>query len=136
MARLLVIADGSRKGQISVAKPDGHVFGAMEDKGQYQRKHGNVDEWPGTFVIVDMVGMTIEEATELADPVITYKAGEIDPIDGKPKQIATIHYNSKGLVDFEAMAGTSERSDKLTVDRTVSREVTEVREYITERTSG
>jgi hypothetical protein len=131
-----VIADGIRKGQISVAKPDAHVFGAMEDKRQYQRKHGNVDKWPATFVIVDLVGMAIEEATALADPVVTYRDGEIDPIDGKPKQIATIHHNSKGLVDFEAMAGTSERSDELAADRTVARDVTEVRQYITERISG
>jgi hypothetical protein len=136
MARLLVLAKGRRKGQISVAKPDDHVWGAMEDKRQYQRKHGNTDNWPGTFVIVDLVGMSIEEATALADPVVTYKDGEIDPIDGKPKRIATIHHNSRGLVDFDAMTDTPERGDDLTANRTVSRDVSEVRQHITERTSG
>ncbi len=136
MARLLVMASGERKGQISVAKPDGHVWGAMEDKAQYQVKHGNVDGWPDTYVIVDLVGMTIEEATALADPVVTYKDGEIDPIDGLPKQIATIHHNSRGLVDFESMADTSEMNTELAVDSKVSRKVVEVLQYITERTSG
>lgn len=134
MARLLVIASGERKGQISVARPDGHVWGAMEEKRQYQRKHGNVDRWPDTFVIVDLEGMTVEEATALADPVVTYRDGEIDSIDGRPKRIATIHHNSRGLVDFDSMAGTPERSDELTVDRRVRRQVADVRQYITERT--
>ena len=136
MARLLVIANGPRKGEISVAKPDGWVFGAMEEKLRYRLKHGNVDDWPDTFVIVDLAGLSIEEATALADPVITYADGPIDLADGLPEQIITIHHNSKGLIDFDAMANTGTRTTELADDRKIQRNVGEVREYITERKSG
>ena len=136
MARLLVHANGERKGQIVVGVPNEWVFGAMEDKDQYRAKYGDSDGWPDTFVIVDLPDMSIEEAEELAAPVMTYKDGAIDPLDGLPKQILTIHYNSKGLVDFEAMADTSAKLTELSDDRKVSRNVEEVRQYITERKSG
>lgn len=136
MARLLVLAHGPRKGEISIAKRDGVPFGSMEDKAEHLRRYGNLDRWPDTFVIVSLLEMSIEEAEELASPVVTWKDGPIDPLDGLPKQIPTMHYNSKGLIDFEAMADTGKRMDDLTEDRKISRSVGEVREHITERTSG
>ena len=135
-SRLLVFANGPDKGQISVAKPDGWVFGAMEDKAQYRLKHGNVDDWPDTFVIVDLEGLSIEEATRLADPVVTHADGPIDLADGLPKRIPTVHYNSKGLIDFDAMANTGTRTTELADDRKIQRNVGEVRAHIVERKSG
>ncbi|KKN70654.1 hypothetical protein LCGC14_0429270 [marine sediment metagenome] len=136
MARLLVFANGPDLGQISVAKPDGWVFGTMEDKAQYRLKHGNVDDWPDTFVIVDLEGLSIEEATALADPIVTYRDGPIDLADGLPKQIITIHHNSKGLIDFDAMVNTGTRIAELADDGKVQRNVGEVRAHIVERKSG
>lgn len=136
MACLLVVSNGPDKGNISAAKPDGFVFGAMEDKGQHLIKYGNLDKWSDNFVVVELTGMTIEEAEGLVAPVITYADGPIDKITGLPRQIPTYHYNSKGLINFEAMAHTPERVSELTKNRKIRRNVNAVRAQIVERTIG
>lgn len=133
MARLLVRAKAPFVGDISVAVPDDHQFGAMEDIEQYRSENGD-DGWPGDFVVVDLLGMSIAEALDLAAPVVTTRDGPIDEITGLPKQIATIHHNSKGVIDFDAMANTDSRRNELATNRRVTRGVGEVRDHITERT--
>ena len=133
MARLLIRAKAPHRGQISVAKPDGHVFGAMEDISQYAAKHGSRADWPGDFIVLDLVGMSVAEAERLAAPVVIRSDGPIDPITNLPSDVHAIPHNSKGLLDIDAMANTSARRDNLRDDFSLSRRENEVQANITER---
>jgi len=135
MARFIVEAKGLEKGRVVSAFPNGHVFGSQEDIFEIEKKDGDRTKWAGTFVIVDIPDMLIEEAQALAAPVITYSDGPIDEITGLPTPIATIVYNSAGLFDFDKMAKTGPEKQKLTVDFRVELSRVDALPHITIRTA-
>lgn len=135
MARLLVRTKAGFKGDISTVKPNSHMFGAMEDIVEHKKKYGNTNKWSGNFVIVDIPDMLLEEAQLLREPVVTRIDGNIDEITGKPKDVWTIHYNSKGNIDYEAMADTPEKVTILNKDSKVTATKLESQSKIIERTA-
>ena len=99
MARLLIIFSGDRQGELSGVFPDSHVFGRMEDYDAYVSAFGSDQGWRNTFVIVDVPGMTIEEARDLAAVVADTTVVQ-DPDTGTMNEFQTIRFNCKGWADL------------------------------------
>lgn len=135
MARLLVRTKGGVKGDITAVFPNDHVFGAMEDIVEHKKRYGNTDRWSSSFVIVDIPDMSIEEARLLKESVVTRKDGAIDEATGLPEDIFTIHYNSKGNIDYEAMADTPEKITTLQKDSRVIINKVDANSKIVERSA-
>ena len=66
-------------------------------------------------------------------PVITQQAGPIDDLTGQATIVDTIHHNSKGLIDYNAMANTPPRRDDLNNNAHIKRTHGESLAHITER---
>ena len=133
MARLLVLQKQPGRGNISSAFVDGAPVGAMCSMDEYIEKFGGRDGWPEDFIIVDLIGMSDEEASDLQDPIVTHQLGPIDPTTGEPRVIDTIQFNSKGLILYNQMADTQERQDELDNNFRISRIYAEVATLVVRR---
>lgn len=60
--------NGHRKGDPIAVMPNGHAWGAGEDKRAHLAKYGNLDDWQGLFVIVQITDLSVEKAETYLEP--------------------------------------------------------------------
>lgn len=120
MVRFLCIAKGVRKGEVSVAMPDGHVFGRMEDYDQYVAHFGSDKGWPDSFVIVDVPDMTVEEGETLSRPAVHFEPGN-DPLAPEAK-LEIIDHIHAAVIDFEPLERFTDSRETLVSHRKIARD--------------
>lgn len=58
---------GHRRGDPIAVMPNGHQWGAGEDKRAYQAKYGNTDGWGGMFVVVQITDLSVAKAEKFLE---------------------------------------------------------------------
>lgn len=120
MARLLVKTKLEYRGDIVSVHPNDYVFGTNEDITRHRLKYGDTTRWSGNFVIVDLPDMALAEAERLLEEVVTSRDGPI----------------SRGNIDYDGMANTEDRQDKLADNYKVERNASDVMDKIAERVAA
>ena len=59
---------GHRKGDPIAVMPNGHAWGAGEDKRAHLAKYGNTDNWQGLFVVVQITDLSVAKAETYLEP--------------------------------------------------------------------